>query len=710
MRTQHFFGRSSNRWLRAFLLVSVVLGLAQVLPLTTQAAGSVSLTSAGTGSRASLEWRDSSYGDGAIKRRTLLKAFVRAGEYILLGSSAVDVSQATEQNAKRTPNNGDIRVYAPNQITGAIGDEQIPATPTYSCVQQRRSTGSLAQGRIDSRAKEVAGPSTISDPAKAIPGADNPNGYIPCYYRAPADGIYSIVFLGPTGDGSNAQTPPSGSINDTLVNYDATQDTSVAVWDVTIRSDLGQLASESGRLFTYYLALFTGENGRPVQSKVVVVTNDGYKYNVDVRGMDPNGFVLYGNQVGFLDSDGTPLYHDVLPDRSLSFGEQNQLTNLQGGVTLAPPQYPIFFEQPSDATLQAAGIPLAPVLPRLNAFGFAGPTGSNATSPGAGGTFRFNSNVAGVYEIVISRDGQNFDPVLPQNRSLRGVKKEGDNQVTWDGLDNAKQPFPVGTGYLAKMKINGGEFHFPFLDVENSLSGSPKLMLLNPPDANGDGVRNERDCPPLIGGCAGSVYDDRGYRTADGTLVGTEVNGPLCPGNVGNPPDPLFSGPQGFNSESDQRRFGFALGGNPNSVCSADGGFGDKKGLDLWTFYPSNEIVVPFNIISALTVDLTSFTASAGADGTLLRWATSAERNTLGFHILRGTSGNRADAVRITADLIRAQGANGGASYSWVDRNPVTGARYWLEELETNNANNFYGPASVAAAAGTPQIWIPIAR
>lgn len=697
-----------NLWSRVSVLVLVLCVFAQPTAQIAQAEGSSSLTQSGRGFRANLEWRTSSYGDGMIKRRTLLKAYVQAGEYMLLGSSAVGVASAPNP-AYRAPNRGDIRVYAPDSVTGPVGNEEFPVAPVYSCAQQRSATGNARQGRIDTRAKEVAGPGTISDPARATPGAVNPAGYVPCYFQAQTSGIYSIVFLGPAGDGLDDYTPPNGSIADNSANYDARQNTSVAAWDVTIRKDLTQAQNENGRLFSRYLAMFTGNNGRPVNAEVLVVTTDGYQYRVDVRGMDPNGFVLYGNQTGFLNSDGTPLYRDVLPDRSLDFQGQNQLKKLQGGVTLAPPQYPIFFEPPSDDTLRALGIPLNPVLPRLDAFSFSGPTGTNTTSLGAGGTFRFSSNVDGVFEIVVSRDGQNFDPSLPQNRVLRGIKTEGVNTAQWDGLDNNGQPFPTGNGYLAKMKINGGEFHFPFLDVENSLSGSPKILLLNPPDANGDGVRDARDCPPLVGGCGGSVYDDRGYRTANGTLVGTEINGPLCPGNVGNPPNPLYSGPLGFNSESDQRRFGFATGGNPDSVCRTDGGFGDKKGLDLWTYYPSNEVVTPFNIVSELAVDLTSFTASATAQGTQLRWTTSAERNTIGFHILRGT-GEQADSVRITPALLPAQGANGGATYTWTDVQPIPGARYWLEEVEANGTRNIYGPATAATAAVSPQVWVPMVR
>src|SRR5262249_48055329 len=152
--------------------------------------------------------------------------------------------------------------------------------------------------------------------------------------------------------------------------------------------------------------------------------------------------VFYGNQVGFLDSDGqTPLYHDVL-------GNNGQLDVLQGGVSLAPPTFPIFFDPtPDPATLTALGIPLTPTAPSISNLSFAGSMGGNTSLVGTGGTFSFSSNVAAVYEIVISRDGVDFDPTLQQNRVLRGVRSIGQQLVNWNGLDNSGAPFPVGAGY-----------------------------------------------------------------------------------------------------------------------------------------------------------------------------------------------------------------------------------------------------------------------
>ena len=65
----------------------------------------------------------------------------------------------------------------------------------------------------------------------------------------------------------------------------------------------------------------------------------------------------------------------------------------------------------------------------MTSLTFAGNVGGNTSTVNSGGTFHYTSNVPGVYDIVISRDGINFDPTLPANRSLRGVRAAGAQTV-----------------------------------------------------------------------------------------------------------------------------------------------------------------------------------------------------------------------------------------------------------------------------------------
>jgi len=468
-------------------------------------------------------------------------------------------------------------VYNPGVVTGTVGSENLPASPNFNCVTQASGSN---RGKIVSRTEELAGP-------KAISGGGNPSGYVPCYYQAPATGVYAVAMYGTAGPISNTDGGVTGEINlSSSSNFDTTQGSSVAAWDVTVRdSDQTSTTNLTGRLFTDYLALFTAGNGRPVTSTVYPVTTDGYRYRVALNGLDPNGFVTYGNSAGFYNSDGqTPLYHDVI-------GQDGSVSSPDGNVKFAPPTYPLFFSTPDSATLTSLGIPVTPTVPVVSAVDFTGNAGGNSSVIGAGGTFTYTSNITGTYQIIISRSGD-FDPTNPANRVLRGIRSAGAQTVTWDGKDNSGVNFPVGTNYPISATVHAGEYHFPLLDAENSTKGGPSFTLLNPPN----GV-----CPFGNIKCSTAFYDDRGYKTLDGTSVGTP--GAVLCGIA--PPTISASNPvTGYDSTTTQRAYGQDSGGNTNNPCTGTnpknlvGSFGDTKGLDVWTYFPSSSITDTLNIVT----------------------------------------------------------------------------------------------------------------
>ncbi|HEY8816257.1 MAG TPA: hypothetical protein VIP57_14275, partial [Candidatus Dormibacteraeota bacterium] len=103
---------------------SALAVLASAAPVL--AAGSANLWPNGaSGNRANTEWRTGSYGNGALTRRTMVKAYMTAGQVLLLGSSAMGQGSS------------DIRVYNPNLVTGPIGVETIPGVASFSCAAQR---------------------------------------------------------------------------------------------------------------------------------------------------------------------------------------------------------------------------------------------------------------------------------------------------------------------------------------------------------------------------------------------------------------------------------------------------------------------------------------------------------------------------------------------------------------------------------------------
>jgi len=114
-------------------------------------------------------------------------------------------------------------------------------------------------------------------------------------------------------------------------------------------------------------------------------------------------------------------------------------------------------------------------------------------------------------------------------------------------------------------------------------------------------------------------------------------------------------------------------------------------------------------------IALARFTATWQDTAVELRWTTTAEINTFGFALYRSATGQRADALRMTPDLIRGQGrGQGGADYSWSDTSvqPGTTYVYWLVETETDGTTNEYRPARALPRieASVRRVLLPLMR
>ena len=90
-----------------------------------------------------------------------------------------------------------------------------------------------------------------------------------------------------------------------------------------------------------------------------------------------------------------------------------------------PRQFPFSFQPLSNATIAAIGIPTAPTTPTFTLLDFNGDISGNNSTVGGGGIFTFKTNMPGTYELIISRDGVNFDPGLPTNRVIRKYVRAG---------------------------------------------------------------------------------------------------------------------------------------------------------------------------------------------------------------------------------------------------------------------------------------------
>ena len=551
---------NSSPALRARVLFISLLGVCCISGLA-RAEGSRNLypasypsASVASGARANLDLQPPQYYVNRVIRRGFIYVYARQGEYILLGSSNIGTDSGY---------GGDVRIYNPQDF-GIPGDETIPGAADFSCTAGTTAAGTHYSGanlgRFRTRAAELAGPNSADGTATMA------NGYTPCGYQAPVTGMYGVLFTTASGGGG-----PNGRVDQV-----ARSNNSVAGWEVAVRDSAASLTDLNGRAYTYAFLGFTGGNNRPVFSTLYYVTEDGYRYRQDLRGLDPNGYALYANTFGFLD-DNDPLYKSLR-------GNNANVSNLPPGVSAQPAEYPIFFSDISPGAaaeteavrvLNALNIPTVPPSPQISAVGFNGSLGGVITATGVGGTFTFSTTDTVSYQIIISRDGVDFDPANPLNRILTGIAYSGTHQVTWDGLDNNLQPFPArATPYSYRAYGRNGEVHFPIIDAENNgngtiAGGGPTITRLNGLNAGDRTV----------------FFDDRGYVTSSGATVGN-LNGTLCPGAspaAANPPVSLA----GVDSISSYRRW--ANGGNSNTDCNSGAGWGDAKAVNLWTYFLTND-------------------------------------------------------------------------------------------------------------------------
>jgi fimbrial isopeptide formation D2 family protein/uncharacterized repeat protein (TIGR01451 family) len=518
----------------------IVVGLALIMGAIgagiqpAHAEGSRELVENG-GHRPYTEWRTDT--TGGIVRRTLLKVYVKAGEVVNLGSSAVGVGTG-----------GNAVLFAPNANVDT-------ATPLVDC-----RVDQPGKGVMTTRAQEIAGPLPTS------------GGYDPCVFTAPNDGIYQVAFYGPagrdgagtTGVGADPGSTASNaaiSINTPLITTD--QKATVSMWDITVRSS-SSTANISGRVFTDYVALIMDANGRQLRSDLFVLTGDGYRYRTALNGLDPNGFIFFANSRGLLQPNGQTLYHSA---RALVPGN-NSVDNLLGGITLQPPEHKMFFSLPNDDAVTAIGASLTPIAPApAQNFKFTGGTGGsgNQTPQAVGGNFSFDSPQDGSYQIFIDTDNNGSFDTVAGDRLLEGASVTGSNAIAWDGKNGNGvnvPPLPGNAPYQAKIILKGGEYHFPMIDAETNTTGFT-IEMLNPP--GGVSLFTNGATPTTI------YYDDLDYN-----INGTPVNlGCTMPTNP-----------------CDARR------GTPSSGGGHKFGsnWGNEKVVDTWIYFPSQETFTPLVI------------------------------------------------------------------------------------------------------------------
>jgi len=106
-----------------------------------------------------------------------------------------------------------------------------------------------------------------------------------------------------------------------------------------------------------------------------------------------------------------------------------------------------------------------------------------------------------------------------------------------------------------------------------------------------------------------------------------------------------------------------------------------------------NATNITIEVLSALPVELTSFTAKAQNQETILSWTTASELNNRGFEIQR--SGNAKDWKKI-AWVAGAETSELAQQYTYVDRNPETGINYYrLKQIDLDEQFEYSNLVSV---------------
>jgi uncharacterized repeat protein (TIGR01451 family) len=158
------------------------------------------------------------------------------------------------------------------------------------------------------------------------------------------------------------------------------------------------------------------------------------------------------------------------------------------------------------------------------------------------------------------------------------------------------------------------------------------------------------------------------------------------------------------NSEPDLENQGFFTGGNIPDTPTDDP---DTLEIDDPTRTPVGDEDPRF-------IELVSFTATLrGQNAIDVRWETGLEINSWGFHLLRSSDGTRANAERVTTELIPARGnSTSGATYLWTDTAEPgdTSYTYWLQEIERDGTINEYGVAvvSIPVSSADNHVYIPL--
>ena len=127
---------------------------------------------------------------------------------------------------------------------------------------------------------------------------------------------------------------------------------------------------------------------------------------------------------------------------------------------------------------------------------------------------------------------------------------------------------------------------------------------------------------------------------------------------------------------------------------------------------PDNNIGAASSNFNPTAISLLRFSATREGTQVTVRWTTGAEIDTFGFHLYRGTSSNRASAIKVTEDMIASNGSDSsGASYSYPDTSVEPGRSYWywLVAVDLDGHEEEFGPVRTSGGvADTIRVYLPL--
>ncbi|MDD4508786.1 MAG: SpaA isopeptide-forming pilin-related protein, partial [Eubacteriaceae bacterium] len=318
-------------------------------------------------------------------------------------------------------------------------------------------TNTKSKGYIETPAQESTGPAALA----------GEGGYPAHSFTATTTGVYVFEFHSIDGNEGN---PEKKAVEKAWKQNDM----SVAAWDITVTNNDNPI---SGRVYTDYLCLNMGENNIPLKSQVYVVTYDGYIYQTDFNGMEPYGFLFFGNNRGLFNTKTQQTAYASAFAKDISKAEMGELEGNMGYYSPAKENdasnrtFKVFFNDPSK-DLPTTVLPTleSTAIVQKGSLRFMYGDQEGVGRVGKGGDFLFTMNSegersnAGSYQIEINF-GDNNTVVLSGDAQI------GENRVHWDGKDaNGDRP-NRDANYTATLITKGGEYHFLMFDVENNPNG-----------------------------------------------------------------------------------------------------------------------------------------------------------------------------------------------------------------------------------------------